>query len=468
MSSSSDKRIECITEAQLPANHKAFYQKAVAAVKGRNADYAIQLLLPVVIQHPGFLQGRKMLRAAEAIKNGAPRKVSMKMLVGFKGKIQKDPLGAIKELEEKTFISEPFHVEGNEILHEAAIAVGDLELAAFALRTVIDGHKGHPKTMHKLGEHFMNIGRADQAVGVYEELLKLMPNDGAAARGLTNAQAQATLNAKNWETTGSARELLKDQAETAELEQDARSGMTRGQLEQLLSRWSAKYEENPNDLQVVRKVADICMKLRDFETAAQYFDWASTLNPADSALKIQATEARNLATDSRIEELEREIEAVPDAPDVEEKKQRLDALRASSTEERVANAKKVVDANPTDGNARFVLGSEYFRAGRYSESIPELQRAKGNPGFRVRALSMLGKCYAEKNMHDLARNQFEEALKELIAMDDMKKSVLYELGTLCEKMGDKEQALEFLKQIYEADYGYRDVARRVESAYADG
>jgi len=32
-------------------------------------------------------------------------------------------------------------------------------------------------------------------------------------------------------------------------------------------------------------------------------------------------------------------------------------------------------------------------------------------------------------------------------------------------MGDPGKALACMKQIYEVDYGYRDVARRVESSY---
>ncbi|MCB1099235.1 MAG: hypothetical protein KDN22_26935 [Verrucomicrobiae bacterium] len=467
MANPTETRIQRITVSQLSASHKSFYQKAQAAVTSRNADYAIQMLLPIVVEHPGFLEGRKLLRKAEAIKNGAPKKVTMKMLVGFRGKVQKDPLAAIRELEEKTFITEPFHTEAAEMLHEAAIAVGDLDLAAFALQTVIDGHKGHPKMMHKLGEHFMSIGRADQAVEVYQELIKLEPHDGAAARGLTNAQAQATLNAKNWSSATSAKELLKDQDETAELELDARTGMTRDQLEQMLTRWSAKYEANPNDLQVVRKVADICMRLEDFDTAAQYFDWAATLNPADGGLKQQAVNARNRATDRKIEELEKTIEANPTGPDAERLKQELYECRAVGTEERIASAKKAADSNPTDAGLRFNLGAEYFRAGKHSEAIPELQKAKNNPGYRVRALGMLGKCYAEKNMLDLARNQFQDALKEVSLMDETKKSLLYDLGILCERMDDKATALDYLKQIYEADYGYRDVAQKVESAYAD-
>jgi hypothetical protein len=34
------------------------------------------------------------------------------------------------------------------------------------------------------------------------------------------------------------------------------------------------------------------------------------------------------------------------------------------------------------------------------------------------------------------------------------------------KMGKKEQYLDCLKEIYNNDYGYRDVAKRVEESYS--
>jgi hypothetical protein len=51
-------------------------------------------------------------------------------------------------------------------------------------------------------------------------------------------------------------------------------------------------------------------------------------------------------------------------------------------------------------------------------------------------------------------------------MDNVKKEVLYEKGLIHEEMGDKSAALECFKQIYEVDYGYLDVARRVEDSYS--
>jgi hypothetical protein len=32
-------------------------------------------------------------------------------------------------------------------------------------------------------------------------------------------------------------------------------------------------------------------------------------------------------------------------------------------------------------------------------------------------------------------------------------------------MGDAQKTVDCMKQIYEVDYGYRDVAKRVESSY---
>jgi hypothetical protein len=50
-------------------------------------------------------------------------------------------------------------------------------------------------------------------------------------------------------------------------------------------------------------------------------------------------------------------------------------------------------------------------------------------------------------------------------MDNTKKESLYELAMVYEKVGKTAEYLEQLKEIYNNDYGYRDVARRVESSY---
>jgi DNA-binding SARP family transcriptional activator len=79
---------------------------------------------------------------------------------------------------------------------------------------------------------------------------------------------------------------------------------------------------------------------------------------------------------------------------------------------------------------------------------------------------LLGRCFEKKNMNDLAESVLSEAAKELVAMDNIKKEILYELAMVNEKSGKRDQYLEALKEIYNTDYGYRDVAKRVESSYS--
>ena len=80
-------------------------------------------------------------------------------------------------------------------------------------------------------------------------------------------------------------------------------------------------------------------------------------------------------------------------------------------------------------------------------------------------MNLLGRAYHELGMLDLAARQLEEAAGEIATMDAMKKEIVYNLGLVYEKTSDREKALACMKQIYEADYGFKDVAERVESSY---
>ena len=68
-------------------------------------------------------------------------------------------------------------------------------------------------------------------------------------------------------------------------------------------------------------------------------------------------------------------------------------------------------------------------------------------------------------MNDLAINAYSDAVKELTIFTNEKKELLYELGMIYEKVGRKEDYLNCMKEIYNNDYSYRDVAKRVESSY---
>jgi Flp pilus assembly protein TadD len=127
-----------------------------------------------------------------------------------------------------------------------------------------------------------------------------------------------------------------------------------------------------------------------------------------------------------------------------------------------------LERNPTDLQLRFELGEHLINAQQFREAVPELQRARQNPNARLKAMNLLGVCYRELGMLDLAMKQFADAAREIMTMDAMTQEIVYNLGIVYEKMGQGEKSLNCMKQIYEADYGYKDVAERVESSYQQG
>ena len=146
----------------------------------------------------------------------------------------------------------------------------------------------------------------------------------------------------------------------------------------------------------------------------------------------------------------------------------LEAAKKKRAQILVEEARKRVERNPTDLQLRFELGENLANARQFREALPELQRARQNPNARLKAMNLLGFCYRELGMLDLAMKQLEEAAKEILSMDAMKKEIVYNLGLVYEKMDESEKSLNCMKQIYEADYGYKDVAERVESSYRKG
>ena len=75
-------------------------------------------------------------------------------------------------------------------------------------------------------------------------------------------------------------------------------------------------------------------------------------------------------------------------------------------------------------------------------------------------------CFKQKKQYDIAMEQLQKAASELNIMDDTKKDILYEMGAVDEMMGHREKAAQYFKEIYSVDIGYRDVAEKIEKAYA--
>ncbi|MDD5200302.1 MAG: tetratricopeptide repeat protein [Terrimicrobiaceae bacterium] len=461
------------TEKDLPESHRATWLKALSALQLKNYGYVIQLLQGVLKQEPEFLAGRQILRKAEVSKAAAAGKKSLLSGASFSsmkisGMIKKDALGAIVEIE-KLLESEPHSPAANLMLRDAAMAANMPETATFALETIVQGAPRDTKMLHELAKHYVAQEVADKAVEVYTRITEINPTDLLAIKSGKDAAARASMKRGGWEKEGSTyRDLMRDKEGAVSLEQQGRVVRSVEMIDQQLAELGPKYEENPQNVEVARKIAELYEQKEDLEKAVQWFTYAAGLTGnTDSALVRKATDLRVKQYDASIEQYETYLAAAdPAAPETAQYREQLDAIRRDRAGLELQDAKSRIERNPTDLMLRFELGDILVRLGEFKDAIPELQKARQNPNVRLRAMNLLGKCFVERNMLDLAAKTLEDASSELLTMDNVKKDIVYNLGLVYEKMGDKEKSIAAMKQIYEVDYGYKDVAERVEGSYA--
>jgi tetratricopeptide (TPR) repeat protein len=455
-------------EGQLSSDIRALWLKAQSAYEQGNFTYAIKLCHVVLKDSPGFLDARRLARKCAVSLTGGKKK--KKGLFGSSGlslmKIQsqakKDPMGTLMALEEE-LVKDPFDGGANDLLFDCAMRLNMLDTAAFALETVRSGSPENTQLLHKLAEHYLARDEPDKAADVYNDIVKHDPTDMDAIKGGKDATARASMKKQKWEEAQSFRDVMKSTDDAAELESANRAAMTKDQMVEKLTKLFEEYAEDNQNLALVKQIASLYEQLEDWPNSYSFFKYAFELSHGDVALQNKAAYMKDKAAEFEIKQLREAYEADPTN---EELRQQYDAVVAERTGEQVAEAQERVDRNPTDPQLRYELGLALYKSGDYSGAIPHLQQATRNPHIRTRVLLLLGRTFKEKGMHDLAIKQLSDALADLSAMDGTKKEVLYEKGLIHEEMGDSSAALDSFKQIYEVDYGYRDVAQRVESSYS--
>jgi tetratricopeptide (TPR) repeat protein len=271
-----------------------------------------------------------------------------------------------------------------------------------------------------------------------------------------------------WTEAESYRDLIKNKDVAAALEQQSRMQLSDQSLEEQINQTFARHEEEPQNVDLAKRLGLLHDQKEDLEGAIAWYQYAVDLtNRSDPGL------VRKVA-DLKMKQLERQIQkdeqylAKYGKNDAQfaEKMAQLEAAKKQRAKILIDDARKRLERNPTDLQLRYELGEHLTNAGEFRAALPELQRARQNPHARLKAMNLLGRCYRELGMLDLAAKQLEDAAREMMVMDAVKKEIVYSLGLVYEQMGDSKKYIAAMKKIYETDYGYRDVAERVEKSYS--
>jgi tetratricopeptide (TPR) repeat protein len=195
---------------------------------------------------------------------------------------------------------------------------------------------------------------------------------------------------------------------------------------------------------------------------------AAAGQPVPSSTPVERVDEASLFSDEQsffnlAAELEKELseEATPVAPPMEEGGE-------VSLEQIFREFKKGVEQqlNPEDYETHYNLGIAYKEMGLIDEAIGEFQLASKDPVRMVECCSMLGLCFLEKGLPQLALKWYCKGLESPNLREEERLGFLYDLAGIYQQTGDAASAYNTYLEIYGINSNYRDVVFRVKELEA--
>ena len=130
---------------------------------------------------------------------------------------------------------------------------------------------------------------------------------------------------------------------------------------------------------------------------------------------------------------------------------------------------EVDNGSDSDYDTHYHTAVAYQEMGLLDEAIKEFQEAVGlvqpnDTGRRFfHCANLLGHCFMQKAMPNLALTWYQRALESPGLGDEEKQGIWYELALAYEAEGDLENAGRYFEQVYAENIDFRDVSQRVKN-----
>jgi tetratricopeptide (TPR) repeat protein len=115
-----------------------------------------------------------------------------------------------------------------------------------------------------------------------------------------------------------------------------------------------------------------------------------------------------------------------------------------------------------DYDTHYNLGIAYKEMGLIDEAIGEFQLASKDPKRAVECASMLGLCFLEKGMPQLAIKWYRKGIEMPEVTEDEHVGLLYDLASAYQEVGDTDNAQKAFMEVYGMNSNYRDIVNRIK------
>jgi len=425
-----------------------------------NADYAIDMFCLCVAGDPGnavYLQallgtlrkkfaGKKAGGLAGLFAGGGGRSLKKLALNAQWRDVIKQGIDIIKT-----------NPGDHSCLLAMAEACGNLMLPdaqAVYLRAALDASPTDAEVNRQCARFAANQGQFDQAIECWRRIAKLKGLAEEADKEIARLSVEKTISAgQGMMGRGSAGGKAGGGSAPGAKPDEAGPGGDR------LAELKRAIRDNPAAVDNYLELADLLEREGTIAEAEQMLAKALAVSGAEIRVREHVEDRQLRWARHKVMVAEKRLETA-DSPDA---RATLEKLKAAQVKQEIDIYAARSARYPENLTWKYELAMRLKAAGNYSEAIRLFQEAMKDAGRKGAVSLELGECFQKIKQYDLAMRNYQEAVEGLSDRQlDLRKRALYRAGVLAAGLNDTDAARKHLQALANLEYGYRDVAQRLE------
>ena len=421
-----------------------------------NADYAIEMFSACVLGDPGNAIYLQSLLAALRKKHG-PKKsggVTAFWPAGLRG-------GSLKKLAATAQWREVLKqglvlLKSNPYDHTCQLAMADAcgqlllhDTQRCYLRSALDAAPSDPEVNRQCARFLADHGEFDQAIACWVRVSNVKGLADEAQHEVARLQVEKTIVSGH----GMAGRP------SAGVASKGIGGAGSDAPSDRLAVLKRTVQESPADIEASLELADLLERDATIEEAEAMLGQALAASGNDLKVREHLEDRQLRWSRHRVHIAEKLVET-EDSP---AHRQTLERLRAVQNKHEVDVYSARCERYPENTTWRYELALRLKAVGNFPEAIKHFQEVLGDARRKGAVALELGECFQKIKQYPLAMRNYVTAVESLTDRElDLRKRALYRAGVLAAGMADADAAQKYLSILAGLDYGYRDVAQRLD------
>ncbi|MGI9428019.1 MAG: hypothetical protein ACR2NM_05135 [Bythopirellula sp.] len=333
------------------------------------------------------------------------------------------------------------------------------ECELFCLRNALHGDAKNIAVNRQAGIALQRMGQFDQAIACWQRVKLALPADEQARQAIAALSVEQTIDKGGYDSTlltDSQRNLPVPNLSVAQLAKD--SDQVDDEPPEV--RLQAAITADPTEAKNYVHLADIYLQQRKFDEAEQLLSQgASACGSGDLQIRTRVEDVQLRRVAHQLAIAQQQCGQDPS----DEGKQLAHRLKVQANQVELEIYAARSERDPTNFRLKYEVALRLKRAGKVKQAITAFQAAKADPRREVTVLVELGECFQHVEQYKLALSHYEQAVGAADDKDsELYRKALYRAGVLSTGMEEFDRAERHLSTLASLDYGYRDVAERLD------